>query len=177
MKLNPLVFIGLILLPSAPLAAQTVQTADQTRAQARLEERIKVLERDLETSRRKYARLDDLFRRTVAVTQSVLDNSAELTPEVRQFMEETRSLKDDIDNTLAESGLIIDYLKNNVAERPCFLVEIEIAWHILLGGSLGCAFVWEPLPWLGLKAGAELWYTDAFRAAFPVSLRLRLRLD
>jgi hypothetical protein len=175
---RPMLVLCLSLLAGLPLCAQTDPSpSPATGGDRPLQERIAQLERDLETYQANYARLEELFLRTVALSERLLDEGSELAAGVDEFLAETRGLRNEIDRTLAESKAVIDYLKHKVAVRPTALLEAELSWHILLGGELGLSFVWEPLPWLALRAGAELWYTDAFRPAFPLSVRLRLGLD
>ena len=66
---------------------------------------------------------------------------------------------------------------HQTSNAPTLLVTGGVGWHVLLGASAGAYFTWEPLPWLGFKAGAELWYTDVFRPAFPLAVTLRFGLD
>jgi Skp family chaperone for outer membrane proteins len=165
----------LMFLALAPLAAQDDAAASRNTASP--EDRIRQLENDLRVYKENYARLEELFQRAVTLAQKVIDESGALAAELAEFLKENRELTTEVDRSLEESRAVIDFLKNKVYERPTLLLETELSWRVLLGASLGFSFVWEPLPWLGLKAGAELWYTDAFRPAFPLALRLRFGLD
>jgi hypothetical protein len=162
-----------LLFALAPLAAQEQSAASG----ASVEDRLRRLESDLRLYKTNYAKLEGLFQDLAALTQKVIASGDELSGEVMTFLEKNRELQTEVDRTLEESQAVIDFLKNKVYERPTLLLETELSWHILLGEELAFSFVWEPLPWLGVRAGAELWYTDSFRPAFPVALRLRFGLD
>jgi len=165
----------LMLFALAPLFAQNANTQDTSAAS--VEDRLRRLENDLRVYKEKYAALDELFKKSVTLAQELLQRYGAFTGDLMKYLEKNRALTSEVDLTLEESQAVIDFLKNKVYERPTLLLETELAWHVLLGGELGISFVWEPLPWLGLRAGAELWYTDAFRPAFPIALRLRFGLN
>ncbi len=169
----------LMLLPLAPLAAQEEPSGKAAAGEtgAPVEERLRRLQDDLRLYRENYAKLEALFQELAALTQRVIAEGDDLSGEVRLFLQKNRELATEVDRTLEESQAMLDFLKNKVYERPTLLLETELSWHILFGGEVGFSFVWEPLPWLGFRAGAELWYTDAFKPAFPLALRLRFGLD
>ncbi|MBN2353646.1 MAG: hypothetical protein JXD23_13825 [Spirochaetales bacterium] len=156
----------------APLFAQNEKTAGVS-----VEDRVRKLENDLRIYKENYAALDALFKKAVALAESLLEKQGAFAEDLEVYLEKNRALTSEVDRTLEESKAVIDFLKNKVYERPTLLFETELSWHILLGAEVGFSFVWEPLPWLGFRAGAELWYTDSFRPAFPLSLLLRFGLD
>jgi hypothetical protein len=142
-----------------------------------LEDRIDKLSRELDAYKRNYAALDKLFWETLALLEGLYAAGTNLLRKTHDTVAAARTVEAEIDRTVAESREVIEYLKTKVAERPILLITGEAAWHIPLGAAAGAYLSWEPLPWLGMKAGAELWYTDAFHPAFPLVLTLRFGLD
>jgi hypothetical protein len=142
-----------------------------------LGDRVQELQRLLENYKNNYAKLETLFWKTFNVADKLLAESGSLKKAAEDFLSQAHDLEKSLDTTVADAHDIISFLKNKTTVRPTALIETGIGYHALLGASATALFVWEPLPWLGFKAGIELWYTDSFRVAVPVELYLRFRLD
>jgi hypothetical protein len=160
-----------LLLAAAPLCAQA---APDLRA---LEERIGRLEGELSAYKNSFAELDRLFLQLAALHRDLSEAANELLAAGREAADAGRAVEARIDAAVSESRAMIDYLKTRVTERPTLLVEGDLGWRALAGAAAGVSLVWEPLPWLGLRAGAELEYSDGLAVRFPLLLTLRFRLD
>lgn len=142
-----------------------------------LEDRIQVLEKEAARYKEAYEELDRLFLAAVRLLEKDEMADEKLVEASAGLARAARETEAEIERTVAESREVIAYLKTKVQERPTLLVAGRAGWHILFGASAGAYLCWEPLPWLGFQAGAELWYTDAFHPAFPLVLTLRLGLN
>jgi hypothetical protein len=167
----------LILIAVAFLAAAAPGFAQAAPDLRTLAERINRLETELAAYKKNYASLDRLFLELSALFRESFTADDELLASAREAVREGRAIEAQIDATVADSKAVIEYLETKVAVRPVLLFTGEAGYQVLLGARAGASVAWEPLPWLGVKAGAELWYTDELKLSFPIVITVRLGIE
>ncbi len=171
------VIFGLVALLAATFTLAAQDASLSSEKLRLLEDRIQVLEKEAARYKAAFEALDRLFLSAVRLLEEDRKADERLVEASAGLSRAARETEAEIERTVAESRAVIAYLKTKVKERPTLLFTGRAGWHILLGASAGAYLCWEPLPWLGFQAGAELWFTDAFHPAFPLLLTLRLGLN